>query len=64
MKLKYCNIYKTVLHIAVENNNVELVKFLLSYPKIDMNQKKKSNIKNIRNEYIFMLHKKKIFYVI
>lgn len=32
--------HKTALHIAVENENVEIVKLLLNHPKIDVNIKK------------------------
>lgn len=33
------NIYKTALHIAVEKDSVDIVKLLLSHPKIDVNIK-------------------------
>ena len=40
MKLILKNIYqKTALHIAIEYNNYEIVKRLLSHPKIDVNIK-------------------------
>lgn len=32
--------HKTALHIAVENENAEIVKLLLNHPKIDVNIKK------------------------
>lgn len=30
---------KTALHVAVENNHLEIVRILLSHPKIDVNIK-------------------------
>ena len=35
--------YKTALHIAVENENVEIVKLLLNSPSIDVNSTEISN---------------------
>lgn len=37
MKLKIFDFYKTPLHIAVQNNNEEIVKLLLDNPSIDVN---------------------------
>ena len=37
MKLHYIKFQKTALHIAITNNNEEIVQLLLSVPNIDVN---------------------------
>lgn len=37
MKLKKNNFYKTAMHIAVEDNDVEIVRLLLANEKININ---------------------------
>lgn len=38
--MKFYNvIIKTALHMAVENRNLEIIKLLISKPKIDLNSK-------------------------
>lgn len=36
-KIRNIIIYKTPLHLAVENDNIEIVKMLLSHPQINVN---------------------------
>ena len=39
MEFKNKNIYYTILHFACESGNLELVKFIISFNKIDITSK-------------------------
>ena len=52
----FFSIYRTALHVAVEKENLEIVKLLLSNKNIDINQR--SILKNT-----FLYHSKSYFFI-
>lgn len=49
MKFKFLLFYKAALHIAVENENVEILKLLLEKQNLKVNQKA------VLNYFIFLI---------
>ena len=69
MRFKSFVFYQTALSHAIENEEVEIVKYLLSNPKIDINMKSKSEIKEGGGcisyfEYAKTNEKSSLFYAI